>query len=372
MLALIRALLAPLFSLILMNLGCGLFNTYVSVRLDIQGYSADAIGVVCSALYVGVLIGSLYLSRWISRVGHTRAFVVFALISASLMLGHAFWIDAWYWSVLRAGQGVCLAGIFIVVESWCLLQSAPELRGRALSIYLAAFYLALSAGQFFIGLTPLVSIVPFCLTAFLVGSSVLPMKMAFAHPPPIQEERRIGLIEMFHLSPIGFWGGIVSGSVLGAVYGLTPVYAVTQGLSVFEIGTTMAVLIFGGLSFQWWMGYLADKTGRRRVLRIACWGAAAFALLIGGFGGFSWILLLILIWFFGGFSFTIYPLSMAYLCENMESDKIVAVTGGFVLCYALGAIAGPLLAPLAMDLLGPAGLFYFLALITGLLGVFTK
>ena len=82
------------------------------------------------------------------------------------------------------------------------------------------------------------------------------------------------------------------------------------------------------------------------------------------------ISLFVLAWLFGGFSFTLYPLSMAYVCEKIPEDQIVAATGGFVLSYGIGAIAGPMLVPLPMEWLGAPGLFYFLALITLGLGCF--
>lgn len=370
MIQLIKTLLSPLLSLILMNLASGLFNTFVSIRLDHQGYSADTIGIVSSALYGGVLIGSLRLSRWISRVGHIFALTIFCLISSFLVLGHALWIDPWYWGFLRILSGICLAGIFIVVESWFLLQSSVELRSGALSIYLAVFYLALSAGQFLINLSPVTTIAPFCIAAFLLGTSILPMKMVRTVEPPRSETpaAQLSLKALFRLSPLGFWGGIVSGMLLGAVYSLTPVFAAAEGMSVFEIGILMSVLIFGGLSLQWPMGRWADRSNRRRVLTISCFGALFSAIAIGLVGAVSFPFLLILACLFGGFSYTIYPLSMAYLCEKVMQEQIIAATGGFVLCYAIGAIAGPLLAPIAMDYFGSPGLFYFLAVLLAILG----
>jgi hypothetical protein len=60
---------------------------------------------------------------------------------------------------------------------------------------------------------------------------------------------------------------------------------------------------------------------------------------------------------------------MAYTCEKAAETQIVAVTGGFVLSYGIGAIAGPIAAPLAMGVLGTSGLFYFLAAISLALGL---
>lgn len=369
MIQLIRTLYAPLLSLILLILGSGLFNTFVTLRLEIEQFSAETIGAVTAALYLGILLGSLRLGGWIEKVGHIRAFTVFAIISTLLVLAQALWIDPFYWAILRLACGVCTAGVFIVIESWLLLQSPANERGAVLSLYLAIFYAALSAGQFLINLSDPASVYPFCIAAGFFALSILPIFIQKVVQPKIECSSHLSLGEMFRISPLGFLGGVISGMLLAVIYGLVPLYGKEIGMGVSEIGTLMGVIIFGGLSFQWPIGRWADRTSRRRVLNTASFMTTVFAIAIALTGESPWLLLL-LGWFFGGFSFTIYPLSMAYVCEKVRGDQIVSATGGFVLSYGIGAIAGPLLAPIAMGMLGTSGLFYFLALIALFLGFF--
>jgi MFS family permease len=369
MLPLLKLVFPPLLSLVFMMMASGLFNTFVSVRLEIEGYNAESIGVVTSALYLGITIGSLRIDRWVSKIGHIRSFVVFAALLAGMVLAQAFWIDPWYWSVLRFIGGICMAGVFIVIESWLLMLSSPQMRGSILSIYLAVLYMALSSGQLLIDLSDPKGLFPFCITALLVIISILPITVRKISEPKLTEHPRLNIIQLFRISPHGFFGGVVSGMLLAAIYGLVPVYAKEIGLSVSEIGTFMAILIFGGFSFQWPLGYLADTYGRRRILNIVSFTTTLLAASIGFLGATSFPLLYILAWLFGGFSFTLYPISMAYACERVKEGQIVAATGGFVLAYGIGAVIGPLVAPIAMGLFSNDGLFYFLALISLLLGL---
>jgi MFS family permease len=353
-----------------MMMGSGLFNTFVSLRLEMEGFSPEAIGIVISSLYVGILVGSFRIDRWIVKVGHVRSFVFFASALAILVLAQAFWISPWYWSILRFAGGICMAGVFIVIESWFLILSGPKMRGTILSIYLAMFYVALSSGQLLIDLSDPLSPFPFCITALLVAVSILPITFRKVAEPPITETTtRLNIAQLFRISPLGFIGGVISGMLLATVYGLVPVYAREMGMSVSEIGAFMAILIFGGFSLQWPLGRWADKGNRRKVLNIASFLSASLGLTIGLLNNAPLLALFALAWLFGGFSFTLYPLSMAYACEKVKEDQIVPVTGGFVLSYGIGAIAGPLLAPLSMELLGPNGLFYFLGAISLLLGL---
>jgi MFS family permease len=302
-------------------------------------------------------------------VGHIRAFTVFGIVSTLLVLAQALWIDPVYWGVLRLICGICTAGVFIVIESWFLMQSAFHERGTALSVYLLVFYAALSGGQFLFNMIDPATIYPFCIAAGLFTLSTFPFFVQKVAAPKIGKTSSLSLKALFRISPLGFLGGVISGMLLAAIYGLVPFYAKEIGMSISEIGTLMGVIIFGGLSFQWPIGKWADKTDRRRVLNTASFMTTALAIAIA-FAGNSPLLLLLLGWLFGGFSFTIYPLSMAYVCEKVAEDQIIPATGGFVLSYGIGAIAGPLLAPIAMSFFGTNGLFYFLGLIALCLGLF--
>jgi len=364
MLPLLRALAAPLVSLVFLILASGLFNTFVSVRLGMEGYDNETIGAIVAALYAGLLAGSMWLGPLITKMGHLRSLILFAIASALFILAQAFWIDPFFWGALRFLGGACTAGVFIVIESWLLIGASPNMRGSILSIYLAIFYAALSLGQFLIEASDPMGIYPFLIAAALCICAVIPLFGTKITGPRLEKTSPLSILQLFKISPLGFLGGVVSGMLLAAVYGLVPVYAKEAGLSISQIGRLMAILIFGGLMFQWPMGYLADKGNRRRVLTLASFLTALTSLSLAFTGPEFPILLFFLAFVFGGFSFTIYPLSMAHACEKLEDAQIVPATGGFVLSYSLGAVAGPLLAPIAMDLYGPSGLFYFLGAIS--------
>lgn len=373
MIPLLYSLAMPLLSLVFLILGSGLLNTFVPVRLEMENYSNETIGVVTSSLYMGILIGSLGLDRWITQFGHRVSFLGFAIISTLLAVSQSFWVDPYYWSFLRIIGGICMAGIFIVIESWLLVQASPSMRGAILSVYLAVLYGALSLGQFLINVADPLSMTPFYIVAGCFTLSLFPLLLTKPQEPVVHTTTRIKTRELFSLSPLGFCGGVVSGILLAAIYGLVPVYAKEIGLSIAEIGNLMALLIFGGLLFQWPLGRWADQGNRRKVLLTATLVSALIALSIGWTEHMGFLFPLSFL--FGGFSFAIYPLSMAYACEKLSDEQIVSATGGFVLSYGIGAIGGPLLAPLAMNGLGASGLFYFLGsvlLILFVSGIFKK
>ena len=140
----IYSIITPLLSLLFLGMASGLFNTFVPVRLEMEGNSSESIGLIASALYCGILVGSLRIERWIGRVGHVRSFAVFALTTAIVVMLQSFWVFSWYWGVLRFLGGICLAGIFVTVESWILMMATPTTRSSLFSVYEAVLYLALT------------------------------------------------------------------------------------------------------------------------------------------------------------------------------------------------------------------------------------
>lgn len=369
MLSVVKALAYPIISLILMILGTGLFTTFISVRLDMAGASDMVIGIVSSAFYAGVLAGSLRSLRWIARFGHLRSLVALCAAQSAVILLHALWLDPIYWGILRLLSGLIMGALFVIIESWFLLISDSSNRGQSLSLYLFIFYLALSLGQQLLNLADPYSLLPYCLASTLSSLAILPIVIGTTDAPTQESSKRFSLLELFRTSPSGFFGGIVSGMLLASVYGLAPVYGQKIGLTLSDVATLMSIIVFGGVALQWPLGKWADRSSRRGVLILACLASAFFAMLVGAMESPSWPLRLTLVWLFGGFSFVLYPLSMAFTCEKLQENQIVGATGGFVLSYGIGAITGPLLAPLFMEWMGAGGLFYFLSLICLFLGL---
>jgi MFS family permease len=125
-------------------------------------------------------------------------------------------------------------------------------------------------------------------------------------------------------------------------------------------------VIFGGVVLQWPIGRLSDRFDRRVV--IAGTVAAAFLVSVGiaiASGFAPGRLLMVLGGLFGGLSFALYPLCVAHTNDHLSRDERVAASGGLVLAYSAGAAIGPIIGAEAMSLIGPAGLYVFIALCAG-------
>ncbi|PIS01193.1 MAG: MFS transporter [Chlamydiae bacterium CG10_big_fil_rev_8_21_14_0_10_35_9] len=367
----LKSIISPIASLIILVAGNGLFMTYVTVRLRLEDYSTLIIGIVSAAYYAGMFVGSLRSNRLIERIGHIRAFATFASLLAVLTLLQGFYISSWSWTILRFFNGITMAGLFITIESWLLVRSSVDSRGKILSLYMIALYAAQSGGQFLLNVSDPISWTPYILIAILTSLSVIPVSITRTTAPYSEEPSYLNVVQLFKISPLGVIGCFLSGIFLGCVYGLNPVYAQEIGLNIPGIALFMSLTIFGGLVLQWPLGSLSDYIDRRKVLLIAGLITAGLSIVIAWIGDLHVILLYSLIFLFGGFSFTLYPICISHACDHLEPKDFVAATGGLLLSYGIGAILGPIIAPFSMKFFGPKGLFFFFAAISGALSIYT-
>ena len=135
--------------------------------------------------------------------------------------------------------------------------------------------------------------------------------------------------------------------------------------------------ISGAIS-QYPIGNLSDKYDRRLVIIYSTFGAALFALfsifssstmhLPGNLGSKFWFYVFLTLFSFC--SLPMFSLILAHTNDYITKDKFVAAGAGLQFAFGLGAISGPFLCSLFMDLVGNNGFFIFLIIFHSLIGVF--
>ncbi len=373
MIAALYSVASLMISVALLQLGTGLYLTFLSLRMDLEGFSDPAIGAVGSAYFGGFVIGALYCDRYIHKVGHVRSYLGFGAFACAAVMSHSWLIEPVYWALLRFIAGVVSSGLFMVVESWLNERADQSNRGSIFSGYLVINYVALGGGQFLINAADPAGPQLFLLIGTLFALSLTPMAFSQATVPAPYERRSFGVRRLFAISPLGVIGCLVIGLTNGAFYVLTPIFATRLGFDTATVSTLLAGTILSGLVMQWPLGKLSDRFDRRSILILVAVATCAMAAAIAfnaRDGVIDDSLLLALICGYGAFVYAIYPLAVSHANDYADAEDIVPLTAGLLLAYGTGALIGPFAASATTALVGPSGLYFYIAAVTGGLAVF--
>jgi MFS family permease len=367
----LRKLLLPLISLLsgvaMLVIGTGLLFSVVGLQTGAAKFTTVATGLIMSAYYAGFVLGTYVCPIMIRSVGHIRAFAAMASVASTVPILHALWLNAWYWGALRLIIGVCMVGMYIVVESWLATMARSHQRGRVFGLYMAVSNVALALGQWLILVGDKLGFVPFALVSILFSMALVPLTLTPVSDPETAEARPLGMRALLTISPIGVIGAIGSGLLSGALLSLGPVFGQGVGFSDVGIATFMAVTILGGALFQWPVGHLSDRHDRRWVLFWVCTACASVAAVGFEVARDYESSLVFLGVIYGGLAFTVYGLSVAHVNDLIDSSRVLEVTGGLLLLHGIGATVGPTVAGSVMHWLGPESLMLYFATVLALL-----
>jgi MFS family permease len=169
----------------------------------------------------------------------------------------------------------------------------------------------------------------------------------------------MSLARLWATSPLGCVSVFLTGTIISAQFTMTAVYGSEIGLSVAEISAFVAAIYMGGLVFQFPIGWLSDRTDRRRLI---LWSAIGCALIAAAGLAFATDarLLILLGFLFGGLSNPIYSLAVAYTNDFLGREHMAAASGGLLFLNGLGAVLGPIAVGWMMDAMGASGFWVFL------------
>jgi len=360
---------AIILSAALLNAGNGLIQTFLPIRMTVEGFSPTANGLMITGHAVGFLVGCLTAPGIIQRIGHIRAFAAAAALMAITSLAFTITVDTVLWTLLRLGTGYSSAAMFTALESWLNAGSSRESRGSVIGIYMLSSKIALILGQMILTL-PFEPIAIFMLGSAVYSLCLIPMAMTQQPSPDVSKIRPISLREIYAIAPAGLAGCLVAGLVNSAVVGLAPVYATQIDLPRNLTAAVVSAMQFGTLLLQWPLGRISDRVDRRRViLVIASVSIVASAALFFGQSLPKWALF-VLFGLWGGFALSLYALSIAHANDLAQRDQLVSLSSGLLMGWAMGSMAGPLLGSLVMEWFGPSGLFGYAGVMYTLLTLF--
>lgn len=354
-----RPVLLLLCGLLLLTVSIAVLNTLVPLWLTHAQLPTWQVGVVSSSYFTGNLMGTLVAGKLIKHIGFTRSYHLACLLFALATMSMALSLDFWSWIGGRFFAGVGCAWIWVIVESALLRSGNLSNRGKLLAAYMMVYYLGTVAGQVLLGMvsTELLDVLPW-VTA-IVMAAMLPMLFARVnHQQDEPQQASVWLMLKRRGARLGINGCIVSGIVLGSLYGLMPLYLAHQGMSDANVGFWMALLVSSGIAGQWPIGRLADRYGRLLVLRIQ-----VFVVILASIAMLGNYAMAPTLFILGCAGFTLYPVAMSWACEKVLPHELVAINQTLLMSYTLGSLLGPSMTSLLMQNYSDRLLFVMIAVV---------
>ncbi|EKS6399524.1 MFS transporter [Enterobacter hormaechei] len=341
-----RPVLLLLCGLLLLTLAIAVLNTLVPLWLAHENLPTWQVGMVSSSFFTGNLLGTLLTGSLIKRFGFNRSYYLASLIFAVGCAGLGLMVGFWSWMVWRFIAGVGCAMIWVVVESALMCSGTSRNRGRLLAAYMMVYYVGTVLGQLMVSKLPtdLMSVLPW--VTGMVLAAILPLLFTRIVNQNSEHQEATHVWPMLRLrqARLGVNGCIISGIVLGSLYGLMPLYLNHQGVSDSGIGFWMAVMVSAGIVGQWPIGRLADRFGRLLVLRVQ-----VFVVIMGCLAMLSNAAMAPALFILGAAGFTLYPVAMAWACEKVEHHQLVAMNQAMLLSYTIGSLLGPTFTAMLMQ-----------------------
>jgi MFS family permease len=340
----------------------------VALNLAERGLGETMIGLNAAMHAVGVLLVAPILPRLAGRFG-AGPLIIFALaLTAVLLLLFPLLPIIWVWFVLRIGLGVGAEILFVLTESWASELSDDRTRGRVMATYTALLSLGFAGGPLILSVTGPDGLLPFALGAGVALVALVLMLQPRLVRPAMHAHGHGNLLRFMRIAPIAMSTTALNAAVETAGLSFLTLYAVRLGWEE-QAGTQLiTTLMVGAILLQLPIGWLCDSMDRRRLM-----------LILGGLatvGALAWPLMLRTPWvaypalfLWGGVFVGIYTTMLAIIGSRFRGTDLVGVYAAMGLLWGAGALLGPSMAGLSLDLTHH-GLPLFVALACGAFTLF--
>ncbi|SDL59302.1 MFS transporter [Aliiruegeria lutimaris] len=335
----------------------GMHGLLLPVRGSAEGFTASSLGLLGTGWAVGYVLGCVMAPRLVGLVGHIRTFGTLCALASVTVLFQALLVETWAWIPTRAISGFCFAGAAMIVESWLNDRAQPNTRGKIFGIYTMVNLGATTAGQMSIALGDTTGFVFFAIGGIFYSLALIPTALSTSPSPAPLTSVSLDVPALWRNSPVAVVAVFLVGISNAAFGTLAAVYADRAGLALTSIALFSSLPVLAGALSQVPIGFASDRMDRRIVLVattvIALAADLAFILLAPDDRWTN----LALASLFGAAIFAMYPIIVAHANDHAPPGTSIQVSGGLLMVFGLGSVAGPLVAGFAMSFVGKQGLF---------------
>ncbi len=348
----------------------GLSSSLLGIRGTTEGFDPFDIGIIMAGYYLGFMLSSGITQPLLQRVGHVRVYAAYASLGSAVLVLYPIWVNEVFWIALRITNGICLAGLYIVAESWLNGTNVNARRGQALSVYVATQLIGLVLGQWILTTGDPDEFHLFIYGTVLMSVGVGPVLLSVAPVPVFETAKPMSLRELYTSSPLAVVGMTLLGLAFSVTFSMLAVFVVLTGRSVTDVALMVSAVYIGGTVLQYPAGWISDKIGRRIVVTVLC-AVAVAATIIGLASGNSLYLLLLSTFLIGVGTAPLYSVLLAHANDHIENDRMAACGARMIFLQGIGSFVGPPIAGFAMNATGPWAYFVIIGCIAGAMGLYS-
>lgn len=336
-----NSLFVPVAGLSLFALASGYLMSLIPLSLTFFELNTSLAPLLASIFYLGLLLGAPCIAPIVARIGHSKAFILFLNILLCSVVAMILIPQSGAWLASRLVAGFAVAGVFVVVESWLLMADTQKQRAKRLGLYMTALYGGTAIGQLAIDYLGTAGNLPYLVIMGLLAAASLPALLVKRGQPIASEQQSMSLSGLRNLSQPAIVGCLVSGLLLGPIYGLLPIYVAIDMALDRQTGLFMALIILGGMLVQPLVSYLSPRVNKSGLIMGFCLLGTAALFLLTQYSNMSLIIGFLLL---GASAFALYPIAISLACDDLPASQIVSATQVMLLSYSIGSVIGPLAA----------------------------
>ena len=356
------SLAAVIATSMIFGLTYSLSAALIALDLAERGAEKSVIGLNAAMHALGVLVIAFLLPRLVPRIG-PRHMTLAALVLASVVLAlFPVMPGVWLWFPLRFLLGAASEALFVLSETWVNQLSDESTRARSMATYIAALSVGFALGPLILSAIGTEGASPYLLGAGLSLATTLLIVSPKVQAPIYSEVSPGNPLRYLWVAPVAIAAEGLNAGIETAGLSLLPLYAIGAGWTEAQATRLISCLMFGAILLQLPIGWLGDRMDRRWLATILGYIATGGALFWPLVLNHPWIAYPVL-FLWGGVFVGIYTLMMAVVGSRFQGVDLVGIYAVMGLVWGVGALLGPALAGISMDLL-PHGLPIFAALAT--------
>jgi len=354
---------AAIASISVVGIAIGLGVPLLSVILESRGHSATVIGANTAVAGIASIAAAPFATPLASRFGVVPTMLMMIVLGGFAFIGFYFAPSFWMWFPLRAVLHFALTVLFILSEFWISTSAPPHRRGLVLGLYATVLSLGFAFGPWLFAQLGSTGFMPFGVAFVLVMLAALPVMAAWRESPDMRGPTHStgGFTRYIWMVPMATAAVLVFGAVETGGFALFPVYGSRIGYSEGDAALLLTAVGLGNVLLQIPLGLVSDRMRDRRHLLVICAAIGLIGVLALPFVSHSWHASAAVLFVWGGVVAGLYTIGLAHLGSRLSGRDLASANAAFVLCYGIGMLVGPQAIGIGMDIFGPDGFAWSIA-----------